>query len=136
MCSKEEGKGNGVILIVDDDEQLLNFYQELFEMLGLKTLSARNGKEGVEKFIDYKEEIRCVILDSVMPVMNGRDALLRIKTINPLVPVIIITGYSEEFREKNGHDKIKPEAIINKPIKCADIKKKLSEVLGEKIGNE
>jgi CheY-like chemotaxis protein len=79
VCEQEIKKERGLILVVDDDMGVLGVYQDALIRMGFSVITATNGQEGVSKFIESKEVIDCVLLDSQMPIMNGRDALLHIK---------------------------------------------------------
>jgi len=86
------------ILVVDDDDGLRDLYREELEDEGHEILTAINGKEALQKL--EKEKPDLVVLDIVMPKMDGMEALGRILRKNRRVPVILHTShsrYQEEF---------------------------------------
>jgi DNA-binding NtrC family response regulator len=81
-------KHNKIILAIDDDEQILEFYRD---WLGEKILTACDGIEGLEIIKKCKPDV--VILDLNMPQMNGLELLKVIKDKYPDIAVIIVTSY-------------------------------------------
>ncbi len=86
------------ILLVDDDEGLRDFYEEELEDEGYEVLTAVNGKEALQKLEKGKPDL--IVLDIVMPKMDGMEALGRILRKDRGVPVILHTShsiYQEDF---------------------------------------
>ena len=81
-------KNNKIILAIDDDELIINFYKD---WLGDSLLVAHDGEEGLR--IIQKQKPDMVILDLNMPKMNGLELLKIIKEKYPEIAVIIVTGY-------------------------------------------
>lgn len=107
------------ILIVEDDEELLVIYKEILEIHKFEVITAKDGKEGVDRFLELKPSL--VIMDGDMPILNGYDAFKQIKKIDKDANVVIVTGFSE-FDPKN-QDAIKMGLIkvISKPIGVDDL---------------
>ena len=80
------------ILIVDDEQDLLDTMAKRMKKRGMHVLSASNGPEAIE--LIEKEPIDVVLLDVRMPQMSGIDVLKRIKEINPMVAVVMLTGHA------------------------------------------
>jgi CheY-like chemotaxis protein len=101
--------GSGLILIIDDEEIIRSMTTELLEDLGYEVVSANNGNEGVRLFSEYRDKIDLVILDMVMPEMNGEECFRKIMKLNPQAKVIICSGYV------NGAniDSLKNEGVID-----------------------
>lgn len=81
------------ILLVDDDESIQLLYNEELNEEGYEVISAIDGEEALEKF--QQQPVDLVILDIQMPGMNGIEVLRRMKTINPEIPVILSSAYTE-----------------------------------------
>ncbi|MBN1413761.1 MAG: response regulator [Bacteroidales bacterium] len=107
--------GNIVILIVEDDEVSFIYLSELLRINNISTLHARNGKEAIELCKEHPE-IKMVLMDIKMPVMNGIEAIQPIKKIRKELPVIVqtayITGDDKEITLKAGADD-----YLTKPIR-------------------
>lgn len=78
------------ILVVDDEQDVVDFFVDELEFAGYKTGRAGDGVEAVLKFIDGGWD--AVLMDIRMPNLNGIDALRIMKRLNRNVPVILFTG--------------------------------------------
>ncbi len=87
-------EGSETILLVDDEEEVVNIGKSFLEELGYKPLVARDGLEAVEIFKIHKDKISLVVLDLIMPGMNGRQAFAEIKKIQENSKILISTGYT------------------------------------------
>ncbi|MFC1508486.1 PAS domain S-box protein [Candidatus Omnitrophota bacterium] len=93
---QQELTAKGTILVVDDEESVRAYACRVLEMLGFVVLSAKDGREGVELFSKYKDDITVVLLDMTMPHMDGKEAFSEMKRIKPDVSVILSSGYNEQ----------------------------------------
>jgi PAS domain S-box-containing protein len=87
-------RGRGLILVADDDEVVLQVATRILARQGFSILTARDGREALTLLEERPGEVTAVLLDLVMPVMNGADALIEIRRLRPELPVILSTGYS------------------------------------------
>lgn len=110
------------ILIIDDEFGMIEELRDLLEDEGYKIDVAFDGIDGVEKF--RRDRFNLVLLDIKMPKMDGVEANRKIKQINPMVPVIIITG---SFEMKNAKQALQEGAkeMLRKPF---DVEKLLGIV--------
>ncbi|MDX8407351.1 MAG: response regulator, partial [Mariprofundaceae bacterium] len=87
-------RGHGeTILVVDDESAFREAACEVLEGLGYQYIAATSGQQGVEKFKQQQAEIRLVIMDVVMPGLNGTQAAERIRAINPDIPILFATAF-------------------------------------------
>ncbi len=89
-------KGSGRILVVDDEEVMRITAKAILEELGYEVLLAENGREALKIYTDNPGHIDLVILDMVMPLMNGRDCFAALKRHDPEVRVILSSGFTRE----------------------------------------
>ena len=82
------------MLIVDDDADLRVTLDDYFESRGFNVVSARSGADAVELLASRREEFDIVLTDLVMPGVDGLAVLKAAKHVNPLVHVVVMTGYS------------------------------------------
>jgi CheY-like chemotaxis protein len=66
------------------------------ERIGWKTIEAADGEEAVRTHRDYPERIDLLLFDYLMPKMNGLEAARRIRSRNPKLPVIMMSGFTDE----------------------------------------
>ncbi|WP_051309429.1 hybrid sensor histidine kinase/response regulator [Desulfogranum japonicum] len=88
--------GSGCVLVVDDEVIMRDTARSILEKLGYKVLMAENGQKAMEIFAVEHANIDAVLLDMVMPVMNGRDCFKHLRRIDPDVKVILSSGFSRE----------------------------------------
>jgi PAS domain S-box-containing protein len=86
--------GTETVLLVDDEEDLRDLGTTLLKRFGYKVISAGNGKEALEIYQMEKDRIAIILLDLIMPEMDGRRCLAKVLHVNPNAKVIIASGYS------------------------------------------
>jgi DNA-binding response OmpR family regulator len=86
---------NPKVLIVEDDEALLNLYVKKFSKNGFEVIAAEDGGKGVDRAKEHCPD--AIVLDIMLPVMNGFEVLKRIKddANTCKIPVIILSNYGE-----------------------------------------
>jgi len=87
--------GTGTILLVDDEEFIRNTSKSILKEMGYHILLANDGKEAVEIFKQNHTTIDLVIMDMLMPEMNGKEAFLKMHEIKAQCPIIIASGFME-----------------------------------------
>ncbi|WDP89463.1 MAG: response regulator [Desulfobacter sp.] len=124
-----EGKlvvGKGRVLLVDDEKGVIDVCSEMLETLGYDVVVAERGAQAVS-IVRNDPAIDLIILDMVMPEMNGFETYEKIRKINPDIRVLVCSGYSkeEEIRQMiaNGCDD-----YIYKPFDVAMLSQKLQTV--------
>jgi CheY-like chemotaxis protein len=88
--------GDETILIAEDHDGVREMARATLESLGYRILLARDGEEAVEMFSAHRNSIGLILMDVIMPRRNGPETYEAIKAINPDVPVVFATGYSNE----------------------------------------
>jgi PAS domain S-box-containing protein len=86
---------SGHILVVDDETVVRELCKDVLERAGGHVLTAADGREGIDIFVENRDEVDLVILDMLMPVLNGVDALPEFKRIKPNLKIILSSGYTE-----------------------------------------
>ena len=120
--------GSETILIVDDEDHVLDACQAMLNRLGYNTLTAQNGKKAVEIFQNEKASIDLIILDMIMPGMDGLTAYEQFKEINPDIKVLLSSGYSITDNVKAIVNKGCDE-FIQKPFSLNQISLTIRELL-------
>jgi signal transduction histidine kinase/CheY-like chemotaxis protein len=113
--------GSGTILLAEDEEQVKSVAIILLQELGFRVLDAANGKEALELYQQNAADIRLVITDMGMPVMNGYELFYKLKQLNPQLPIIITSGFGEaEIASKVPREEI--AGLLNKPYRFEQLR--------------
>ena len=89
-------RGSGTALLVDDEETVRTIGKLMLEEMGFSVALAVDGRDGVEKFRERRDEIVLVLLDMTMPGMGGEEAFREIRRIDADAAVILSSGYNEQ----------------------------------------
>ena len=92
---------NLTVLIVDDEEKILYAISEMLKRIGFKVFTANSGKTAIEVYKQNMGTIDIVILDMIMPDMDGGETYLNLKSINQDVKVLLSSGYSLQGEAQN-----------------------------------
>jgi two-component system response regulator (stage 0 sporulation protein F) len=118
------------ILIVEDEEGLRLLYEEELKAEGYEVITAQNGREAIQKLEEGKPDL--IILDIVMPVMDGLEALGRMVGKERKIPIILNTsypGYRQDFISWAA------DAYVTKSTDLGELKNKVKELLEKgKVG--
>jgi len=119
------------ILIVDDEEDIVTYFETFFIDNGFDVITAPNGKEGVQKAISENPDI--ITLDVSMPEESGVKALRELQEhdVTKNTPIIIVTGVSLDFKRfiETRRQVHPPEAYFEKPVDREALLKKVKELL-------
>ncbi len=119
--------GNETILVAEDNEVLRGLICKILTEYGYTTVEAKDGSEAVERY-KKADKIDLLILDSIMPVKNGREAYNEIHALNPDIKVLFMSGYTRDvILDKGVEDK--KFAFFSKPILPKALLQKVREVL-------
>lgn len=126
--------GSGTLLLADDDSLVLDVAGSILRRLGFEVVAASTGTEAIEAARRHSGRLRAVLLDLVMPGMSGRETLRGLRDLASKLPIIVITGYSEEFarQETEGQPY---EGFIQKPLSMENLSAELGRVLALKPGS-
>ncbi|HQG30661.1 MAG TPA: PAS domain S-box protein [Deltaproteobacteria bacterium] len=87
-------KGQGTILLIDDEDMILNVGSEMLASLGYAVVTAAGGKQGIEIYEQNRDSVDLVILDMIMPGMGGKETFEGLRQRDPSVKVLLSSGYS------------------------------------------
>jgi CheY-like chemotaxis protein len=123
-------KKNLNVLLVDDELIICRLGKEIFDRIGFRSDCCSNGREAVELYKKSTSEFDLVILDMIMPEMNGKDTFYALKDINKDIKVLLSSGYC-----KNGdiEELLRNGAcgFLQKPFTVEKLKKSISEIFPE-----
>lgn len=81
-----------LILVVDDEPAICRVIQRSLETYGYQVLTAQDGVEAIALLAEHKSKIMCVLIDILMPNMDGSKTIPLLKRLSPAIPVIAMTG--------------------------------------------
>jgi len=122
-------RGSGLVMLVDDEELVRDTATRILTSLGYEVLGTPGGEEAVAAYRRSGGEIDVVILDMVMPDLDGRSTLRALKEIDPDVRVILSTGYGLDTEAQQIMDE-GACGFVQKPYEVA----RLSQVVARALG--
>lgn len=121
--------GNGeLILVVDDEASVIEITRATLETYGYRVITASDGVEAIALYIENQKEIKAVILDMMMPIMDGAATIRALRRIDPGVKMIAVSGLKgNEGATMVSESEVK--AFLSKPYTAESLLKVLYEVL-------
>lgn len=132
--SSNIASGEGTILVCDDEPSILHSMRRQLELLGYAVMTANNATECIKLYQEHHTKIDLVLLDYVMPDLNGRACFLKLKEISPTVHALLVTGYRhEESLDQLFQDGIL--GVVTKPYRLAVLAKRVRSAIAESRSN-
>ncbi len=128
----DSGHGE-TILLVDDEQMITGVGRQMLEALGYRVVVANDGEQAIALVESMGNEIDLVLLDMIMPVLDGAATFDRIRSIVPTMPVVLSSGYSLDGRAGAIMSK-GCNGFIQKPFGLSDLSRAVREVLDEVKG--
>jgi two-component system, cell cycle sensor histidine kinase and response regulator CckA len=119
------------LLLVEDDPSVRSTVRRLLERHDYRVLEASNGQDALALVTARKDEIDLVLSDMVMPGMGGTELAGRVRALSPMLPVLLMTGYTEEAITRTA-DRPVDEQIIEKPFTLHTMLEKIRTALANK----
>ena len=122
------GKETYTILLIDDEDMVLNVVSQLLGRIGYRVIGVNSGRKAIDEIKNNDQQIDIVILDMLMPEMNGQTTFYQIRAIKPNIPIIIASGY-------HYHDQIEDvmsagcNGFIPKPYSASELHPKIQQIL-------
>ncbi|RKZ29928.1 hypothetical protein DRQ33_08355, partial [bacterium] len=130
FAAQSKVKGSETILVADDEPVMLNLMVDLLQSRGYRVLTAVDGVEAVELFKSRQDEIDLVILDVIMPNMDGLKALNQILEIEPYAKILVVSGYAQ-IDTVDKCLEAGAKGFIHKPLRIAELSEKIWNTLKE-----
>jgi two-component system sensor histidine kinase EvgS len=125
---KKHHKNSGVVLVIDDEEMLRTLAEKILIQNGYDVITAQNGRDGIEKFLKNKDYIDAVVLDMIMPEMDGGKCLEEIISIKKDAKVIIASGFYKDSTSSSLMHK-GASCFIKKPYSSKELIENLEKVI-------
>ncbi|MGA6925751.1 MAG: PAS domain S-box protein, partial [Desulfosarcina sp.] len=123
--------GSGTLLIVDDEPYILMALTGILQNLGYHVISADSGQQALALFEKNMERIDGVLLDMIMPDLNGKQVLKRLKRMQPGIRVILSSGYSLDGLGESDST-ASGDGFIQKPYQIDQLAAVLDDVLHDR----
>jgi len=128
-----KGKGE-YILVADDEDSIREITSSILETYGYKVLSASDGSEAIALYAQNKDKIKVVLMDMMMPVMDGQTSIQAIRKINPQIRIIAASGLAEKDKLETIAN-IQVQAFLPKPYTAERLLRTIHEVSNTKKKN-
>lgn len=125
----------GTVLAVEDEPTVRIGVVRALKQFGYTVLEAEDGVAAVEIFRRHQKEIGCVLCDLTMPKMDGWQTLAALRQLEPGIPVILASGYSELQVMGGGHGE-QPQAFLHKPYELKELRAAISQFMAIRNGGE
>jgi CheY-like chemotaxis protein/two-component sensor histidine kinase len=120
--------GDETILVAEDDAPARDLFRQVLEMYGYTVVEAVDGEDAIVKFIEHIHEIKLVLLDVIMPKMNGREACEKILQLKPEIKCMFTSGYAADLFDEGEY---KLQHYLSKPIIPTMLLSKIREILDQ-----
>jgi hypothetical protein len=115
---------------VDDEAQIREIAKIVLEKYNYRTLTASNGIEAIALYAQYTQDISAVLMDIMMPEMDGNTAIRTLRKINPRVKIIACTGLDTTVPLAHpAHTDV--DLVVSKPYTAKDLLNSLHHLLHE-----
>jgi signal transduction histidine kinase len=94
--------GTETILVAEDDDHVRGFMAHTLREYGYQVIEARDGEEALRRFAQHEGTVQLLILDVVMPKMNGKEVYQKICGSGKSIPVLFSSGYTADIINRNG----------------------------------
>ncbi len=121
---REGDESGGTVLFAEDDELVRGVGIRILNLLGYKVLAAVNGQEAVDLYRESEDRVDVILLDLIMPVLGGADALKRMREIGCSKPILVASGGVAPESVVAAAD-----GVLQKPYSMASLSAALSRVL-------
>lgn len=113
--SSKEEKMDANILVVDDEQRMRKLIKDFLKQKNFNIMEAEDGEQALKRFNENKNRIQVILLDVMMPKLDGWSVLRQIRQIDKNVPVIMLTARAEEQDELFGFE-LGVDEYITKPF--------------------
>lgn len=120
--------GSETILVAEDEELVRELMGSVLREAGYSVILATDGQDALERFQDHKADINLLLMDLIMPRMNGRAAYEKIREVAPQVRVLFTSGYTADIIQSRGELDDHSDLLI-KPAAPVDILRKVRLIL-------
>ncbi len=125
---RRQAAATATVLVAEDEAALRGLVRQTLEQLGYTIIEATDGYEALRIIEEGSSEIHLLLTDVIMPLMNGYELALRLKTIRPTTKVLYMSGYTDEVLAFHG---VAQPAVdfVQKPFTPSELARRVETVL-------
>lgn len=128
LVAPAPAKGSETVLLAEDDDDVRRPLKQMLEEHGYEVIEALNGPEAVERFLQSRKKVGLLMLDVILPAMNGVEVLKEIRKVEPGIRAIFTSGYSEDQIRRKGL--LEPGTMfLSKPVTPEVLLRKVREAI-------
>jgi signal transduction histidine kinase/CheY-like chemotaxis protein len=86
----------GLILVIDDEAPVREAVTDILDLQNLQAITAEDGATGISLYRERQDEVQLILLDLSMPGLSGEETFTRLREINPELPILLSSGYSQK----------------------------------------
>lgn len=124
-------KGEGKVLLVDDEQQIVDYLIQVLDKAGYETFATTSSVEAWNMFNKMSDVLDIVITDMAMPQMTGVELYRKIRAVRKDIPVLLCTGYSEHVSSDSAAE-MGIEGYLAKPFTAEQLAGEVARMLAEK----
>lgn len=132
---RSNAKKKGLVLLVDDEPIIRSLGVKLLEAGGYRVITASDGGEAIQRFQERQDDVDLIILDVMMPDMEGQEVLKELVKINPEIKVLLSSGYTSESGVRSALSS-GAKGFIQKPYRMGALLQKMREVLDGRTADD
>ena len=123
------------ILVVDDEERMRKLVKDFLKAKGYAIFEAEDGEKAIEIYEENKNKIKLILLDVMMPKLDGWSVLRQIRQSDTKIPIIMLTARAEEQDELFGFE-LGVDEYISKPFSPKILVARVEAILKRTYGNK
>jgi PAS domain S-box-containing protein len=131
--SSPDGASSATVLLAEDQDSIRDMLHEFLESKGYKVLPAQNGRDAMDIAEHYPGSIDVLVTDVIMPQIRGLQLAKRVTELHPYIPVIFMSGYSEDALMENRLLSERSMTLIQKPFDPEELAQKIRESLSRDL---
>ena len=123
------------ILVVDDEERMRKLVKDFLKTKGFSIVEAEDGEKAIEVYEENRSKIKLILLDVMMPKLDGWSVLRKIRQEDKKIPIIMLTARSEEQDELFGFE-LGVDEYISKPFSPKILVARVEAILKRTYGDK
>ncbi|MFA6306640.1 MAG: response regulator [Patescibacteria group bacterium] len=130
--NKISNEGNKKVLIIEDEDALASVLSSKFKLEGFEVAAEVNGEDGLNKIEEWRPDM--ILLDIIMPIMNGYEVLENLQKKDNKIPIIVISNSGQDVEIEKIKKLGAADYIVKTQINPAEVVEKVKKILDNPAG--